>query len=383
MFLVGCGFQSTAMNMIDAGKQSGPDASIDTGTTPPPPDAMIDGQVCFGAGLVKVCLDSPPANPVMYSGASSIDTTTAGNCTKTIPVSGGPELCVIAGTSVTVNGTLTATGSRALVLISATSLSVPGTLDVSSAISVNPRRGAGANSGACANPGNPENDGGGAGGGAGGSFATKGGNGGTGDLNQNGNPPGTASGGNAGNAQNKPTILRGGCRGGDGGTADGQHRGRGGDGGGAVYLIAVTSISITGDVFASGAGGSTDAGGNGAEEGGGGGGTGGMIGLDAPALTISGRVAANGGGGGGGGGTVGGTPGGDGSTTNWNAQAASGGGGGGGGDGARGTTFNATNNIDGASSDGGAGGGGGGIGVVWIDGTVTDGSKISPAPTAH
>jgi hypothetical protein len=352
------------------------------GTTPPP-DAMIDGQVCFGAGLVKVCLDGPPGAPVMYSGASSIDTGIATNCTKTFPNPGGPELCVIAGTSVTVNGTLTATVSRALVLIGATTVSVPGTLDVSSAINVNPRRGAGANAGACANAGNAENDAGGAGGGGGGSFATKGGDGGTGDLNQNGNPPGTARGGNAGNAQPKPAILRGGCRGGDGGTADGQHRGRGGDGGGAVYLIAVTSISITGDVFASGAGGSTDAAANGAEEGGGGGGTGGMIGLDAPALTISGRVAANGGGGGGGGGTVGGTPGGDGSTTNWDTQATNGGGGGGGGDGARGTTFNATNNINGASSDGGAGGGGGGIGVVWIDGTVTDGSKISPAPTAH
>src|SRR6185295_4574833 len=133
-FLVGCGFQSTAMNMIDAGKQPVPDASIDTGGTTPPPDAMIDGQVCFGAGLVKVCLDSPPSNPVSYSGASTIDTSQTASCTKTFPNPGGPELCVIAGTSVTVNGTLTATGSLALVLIGATTVSVPGTLDVSSAI---------------------------------------------------------------------------------------------------------------------------------------------------------------------------------------------------------------------------------------------------------
>jgi hypothetical protein len=164
-FLVGCGFQSTAMNTsIDAGNQ--PDASIDAGTTAGS-DAMIDAQVCFGSGLVKVCLDSAPSNPVSYSGASTIDTSNAAACTKTFANPGGPELCVIAGTSITVNGTLTATGSRALVLIGATTVSVPGTLDVSSAINVNPRRGAAANSGACANPGNPENDAGGAGGGAG------------------------------------------------------------------------------------------------------------------------------------------------------------------------------------------------------------------------
>src|SRR5262249_48833285 len=157
-------------------------------------DAMIDGQVCFGTGLVKLCLDSPPSKTVSYSGASAIDTGNANNCTKTFANPGGPELCVIAGTTVTVNGTLTATGSRALVLISADTLSVPGTLDVSSAINTNARRAAGANNGACGNAGNGDSDSGGAGGGAGGSFATRGGTGGTGDLNNNGNPPGTARG---------------------------------------------------------------------------------------------------------------------------------------------------------------------------------------------
>ena len=353
-----------------------------------PADAMPDGQACFGSGLVKVCLDSAPANAVSYSGMSTIDTSNAANCTKTFANPGGPELCVIAGTTVTVAGTLTATGNRALVLIGATTVSVPGTLDVSSALNTNPRRGAGANTGACQNPSNPDGDTGGAGGGGGGSLATKGGNGGTGDQNNSAPPAGSARGGNAGNAQPAPAILRGGCRGGDAGTADGQHRGRGGDGGGAVYLIAVTSISITGDVFASGAGGSSDPDATGAEEGGGGGGTGGMIGLDAPAILNQGRIAANGGGGGGGGAlNAGGAHGGDGSTINWNTRASKGtraiDPAGDGGDGAPGSAVGQSDNLNGNPSDGGGGGGGGGLGLVWIDGTVTDGSKVSPAPTPH
>src|SRR5262249_29629712 len=142
---------------------------------------------------------------------------------------------------------------------------------------------------------------GGAGGGAGGSLGTRGGDGGTGDTNNNGPPVGTAKGGVAGVVQLPPTMLRGGCPGGDGGTADASHRGPGGNGGGAVYLIAGSAIHIIGDVFASGAGGMSTPGTVSAEEGGGGGGTGGMIGLDAPSIDIPGRVVANGGAGAGGG----------------------------------------------------------------------------------
>jgi hypothetical protein len=386
--LVGCGFQSTTMATTDANQQQTADGSIDAMAVNPP-DAMPDAQVCFGSGLVKVCLDSAPTAPVSYSGMTSLDTSNVANCTRTFPNPGGPELCVVAGTTVTVAGTLTVTGSRALVLIGATTLGVPGTLDVSSTLNTNPRRGAGANTGACQNASAADSDSGGAGGGGGGSFATKGGNGGTGDLNDSGNPRGTARGGNAGNALPAPTFLRGGCRGGDGGAADNQHNhGRGGDSGGAVYLIAATSISITGDVFASGAGGNTDPDATGAEEGGGGGGTGGMIGIDAPVIAISGRVAANGGAGGGGGAlNAGGAHGGDGSTINWNARASKGtramDPAGDGGDGAPGTAVGQIDNLNGTSSDGGGGGGGGGLGVIWIDGTVTDGSKVSPAPTPH
>ena len=146
--LVGCGFQSTPMATMDANQQT-VDASIDTMVVTTPPDAMTDGQVCFGSGLVKVCLDGAPAAAVSYSGVGALDTSNAANCTKTFANPGGPDLCVVAGTTVTVAGTLTVTGNRALVLIGATTVSVPGTLDVSSALNNNPRRGAGANSGAC------------------------------------------------------------------------------------------------------------------------------------------------------------------------------------------------------------------------------------------
>ncbi|HMG51889.1 MAG TPA: hypothetical protein VK601_00380, partial [Kofleriaceae bacterium] len=296
--LAGCGFQASSSGTpVDGNNQVIVDASVDQGggsdATPP-----IDARVCFGAGLVKVCLGAPPSKAVNYAGASnSIDTSNATSCTKLVPQTGGPELCVIAGTTVNVGGTVTVTGSRPLVLIAAETLSVTGTLDGSSTTNTNPRRiGPGANLGTCNPASTPDNSTGGAGGGGGGSLATKGGNGGAGDQNHTGRPN-DAKGGNAGNAQGAPPVLRAGCPGGKGGDADAAHRGgAGGDGGGAIYLIAGISITVSGDVFASGAGGGATNNATGAEQGGGGGGTGGMIGLDAPAIdiTATARVVANG-----------------------------------------------------------------------------------------
>jgi hypothetical protein len=343
-------------------------------------DAMrgsSDAQLCFGSGLVKLCLSSAPSRAVSYAPGTLLDTTGSANCTQTMAQAGGPELCIIAGTTVTIDGTLTAIGSRALVLVAADRLTVSGTLDASSTNSV--RSGAGANQGSCAD------DTGGAGGGGGGGLGTKGGTGGTGDLNNSDPPAGQGRGGVAGAAQQALTVLRGGCRGGDGGAGDMQHRSPGGDGGGAVYLIAGNTIHISGDVFASGGGGGVTPGGLGAEQGGGGGGAGGMIGLDAPSLEILGRVVANGGAGGGGGGNVGGSPGGDGTTTSWNAPATAGTGGGSipGGNGAPGTAIGATSNVDGISNDGGGGGAAGGLGIIVVHGVLSGGTKMSPAPTAH
>ena len=206
-----------------------------------------DGHLCFGTGVVKVCLSSAPDRAVSYPTVTLLDTTGSAGCTRTVTQSGGPELCVIAGTTVTIGSTVTVIGSRPLVLIASDSMTISGTLDLSSTRAG--RLGAGAGLGSCATAGRGADDTGGGGGGGGGGLGTKGGTGGTGDANDNGAPSGQAAGGTASAAQATPSVLRGGCRGGDGGSADMLHRGPGGGGGGAVYLIAGNAIHITGDVF--------------------------------------------------------------------------------------------------------------------------------------
>lgn len=383
MLLTGCGFQATGQNgPVDGSGPGGQDGAVDPDASP----IMIDARTCFGAGLLNVCLAALPSAPLpLADGGSPFDTGVDANCRQIVSQPGGVELCVIAGTTVTVSGNFVAIGTRPLVVIGTDTVSVlgTGTLDVSS--KANPRRaGAGANTGTCTAAGVGKNDAGGGGGGAGGSFGTVGGKGGTGDVNDNGGPAGVAPGGAVGAAPAAPAILRGGCRGGDGG--DGTNTAAtslGGDGGGAVYLIAGNTITIAGNVFASGAGGDTTSGSAGIEQGGGGGGAGGMIGLDAPTITVQGRVVANGGAGGGGGGNSnGGAPGGDGTTTGWNTRAAGGRSDFDAGDGADGTTFNTTTNLDGQGANGGGGGGTGGLGLVWTYGTL-QGTMISPAPTTH
>jgi hypothetical protein len=343
----------------------------------------LDARLCFGGGLINVCLSSAPNKAVSFPAGTLLDTSGTANCTRTMAQAGGPDLCIIAGTTVTIGGTLTVIGSRALVLVATDRTTVSGTLDVSS--TSGGRLGAAANQGDCASSGVGADDTGGAGGGGGAGLGTRGGAGGTGDLNDNGPPAGQGRAGIAGAARGALTVLRGGCRGGDGGAGDMLHRSSGGDGGGAVYLIAGNAIHISGDVFASGAGGGATPGVAGTEQGGGGGGSGGMIGLDAPSLEILGRVVANGGAGSGGGGEFGGSPGGDGTTTNWDTPATGGIGGGSipGGDGAPGTAIGATSNVDGSDNDGGAGGAAGGLGIIVVHGVISDGTKMSPAPTAH
>lgn len=395
-FLAGCGFQGmSSNNAIDAGTQiadaSIPDGSGSADASPPPDAPPPDAQQCFGVGLLKLCLARAPIGDLTLS--TPINTDTAGTCTQVYPQTGSPsnapELCAIAARTITVQGTVTVQGSRALVLIAADTITIPqgATLDASSTTSP-ARLGPGANLGACSRPGTPDGNAGGGGGGAGGSLATKGGDGGLGNRNAQ-KPLNPSKGGTAGGMQPAPTLLRGGCpggKGGDGKTAG--NGGAGGNGGGAVYLIAGTSITVDGDVFASGTGGGAAADATGVEQGGGGGGTGGMIGFDAATVTLNGRVAANGGAGGGGGGlTTGGGTGGDGTTTNWNARATAGAAGTGGtgtiATGAPGTAINMTDKVDGPLADGGGGGGGGGLGVVTVYGRLMGNSTISPGATTH
>lgn len=361
---------------VDASSETDAGQAIDA----PPPDTNL----CFGTGLLMLCLSALPTNPVTM-GVRTLDTSDNASCTHIVAQTNGPELCVIAGTTVSVIGLITAVGSRALVLVATdeVSISAQGAIDASSKIS--PRRtGAAANTGTCSTAGNGENDSDGGGGGAGGSFGTVGGNGGEGISGID------AEGGSTGGVQTSFALLRGGCRGGAGGgrvNGGSGGGGLGGEGGGAVYLIARNTITIDGGVFASGAGGGTNPASVGRDQGGGGGGTGGMIGLDAPMIQLGtdGRVVANGGGGGGGGGSIGssgegGSPGSDGATTDFDSRAAGGVGRLGGGNGGPGAALNATTNQNGTDSSFGGGGGGGGIGVVLVFGAISDTSRISPAP---
>ncbi len=354
-----------------------------------PPDTtdgrMIDnppGSYCVGAGL-DICLPAPPTGDLTLPTTNPLVTDMNNQCTNVVMQTGGPALCVIAGHSITVNADMTATGMRPLVLIATDTITLNNTIDVSS--TVGGATGAGMNSSLCSAATAGSNDNNGAGGGGGGAFGTTGGDGGDGD-----NPNGK---GGKGGKVSSPGPVRGGCQGGNGGDGDMMHKGgAGGNGGGAIVLIAANQIAIGASIYASGAGGVRGTGNNvnfnSACGGGGGGGSGGLIALDAPTITVGGVLAANGGGGGGGGGDNGtGTSGSDGTTGTSFAMAASGGNGGGstafsggnGGSGAGGT--NAA--TGGASSAAGGGGGGGGQGVVWVHSASFQAANVSPAATMH
>jgi len=129
-------------------------------------------------------------------------------------------------------------------------------------------------------------------GGGGGGGRTAGGNGGASNQGASAGLGGTL-------CTEKPTTtpaLRGGAGGGHGGASSSNS---GGGGGGAVALIAMQSITISGNVGAPGGGGQAGDGPTAPNgDGGGGGGGGGAILLEAPSVTITGAITANGGGGG-------------------------------------------------------------------------------------
>src|SRR5262249_17808428 len=141
----------------------------------------------------------------------------------------GPDVCVVAGTSVTV-GAVRAVGTRPLVIIASTTITVTEILDVSSNGGI---AGAGANDAACVLGGAAGNSNNGAGGGAGGSFGGAGASGGN----------GAGAIGGAATAAMNATFVRGGCRGANGGKGTGT-AGAGSAGGGAVYLIAGSQVVI-------------------------------------------------------------------------------------------------------------------------------------------
>jgi hypothetical protein len=350
------------------GDDDAPDAAEPTTDS----NAATDARACFG----PVCLTTIPET-ALDGLAGPLDTTQGASCDPSITA-----YCVVAATDITVppGSTLAVMGSRPLVLIATGKLAIAGTIDASS--HATPQRVAGAGAGAaCSAPAAAPSK---HGGGAGGSF---GGTGGDGAGNSGNDTGGTHAAIAASTAE-----LRAGCRGQDAGTVV-ESFGVGGDGGGAIYLVAGMTLDVTGSIAASGAAGTggrcTPApckNGSGDDaNGGGGGGSGGMIVLDAPAIAIAGSVFADGGGGGEGAshsldGVAGSEP--DGT-----APAAGGTGpadhGGNGGAGTHADASSGTAGQPGSGGDpGGGGGGGGGAGVIVLRGaTPTVTGTISPPIT--
>ena len=332
------------------------DAAIDAR-----PDAIPAG--CYGVGLLIVC----PNNPVTGNTSVSITTTTSLNTANApqcepyhlLNKPTSTEFCVIAAKTVTVGplGRWNITGTKPLVVIATNSMSIEGVIDAAS--HRGGLSGPGADPTACIAGTTPTM----LQGGPGGSFGTVGGDGGGIDVGLL-VPAGPKAGALA--------TLRGGCTGRDG---DGANGGAAGHGGGAVYLIA-NNLLVSGTINASGASGT----GAGLNAGGGGGGSGGMIGLDAPSLTVSGKIFANGGGGGEGGG---GANGGNSGVDAISPTLASDGGAGNasaGGDAGNGA-FMTTAAQDGMNGSASGGGGGGGAGVIKVFPMKMLGGAVSPPPS--
>jgi hypothetical protein len=378
LLVASCGHFKFGNGGVDTG-----DGGVDAAA--PCYETNLLGSVCFKQALTEALDVSDPRSIVTSSMVSD------SRCTEIRERPGLPTLCILAYKTITIGNTLRATGPNPLVLIAAESISISGSIDVSS--QEGGPLGAGARDCSSADtdgppgqPASPAPDGGG--GGAGGSLGSRGGAGGMSGL-------GAIEGGQPALAMD-PTVLVGGCsggRGGEGVPVTGNGGAAGGFGGGAVYLFAGASITVsgTGQINASGAGGSGGSGGSQSCGGGGGGGSGGMIGLEAPSITVTGAVYANGGGGGGGGGpplesdSVIPTPGDSGSRSMGPSLAGKGGAGGNhdGGNGGRGSK----DASDGTPGENGktypqpsGGGGGGGAGVIRVFRTAPGslGGMISP-----
>lgn len=333
--------------------------------------------LCFGKMPFTVCLQTMPTEPLTLAPSINTGDTAATRCTAVggaiVPM-GEIEVCALAGTDVTIMGTMVGVGGpRPLVVIATNKIDVTtADFDITSGELGN---GPNANPTDCTSTGiNGASDSSRGGGGAGGSFGGTGGDGGDGNS-------GGAVGGAAPAAVTAFDKLRGGCPGGTG-AAGGGAIGAAGSGGGAVYLVARSEIHISGMINASGGGGGA---GSASRGGGGGGGSGGMIVLHAPTLTIdpSARIFSHGGGGGGG--ATNGTSGGRGEDGLVFDAAALGGAAGGttataGGAGALGSTPA----VGAANATDGGGGGGGGVGVIRVlSGQTIPATNASPTPIAN
>jgi len=322
---------------------------------------MTDGGMCVGGQRFTYCFSD--AEPPSLSVPTSIDTA---SCPATRTDGDGQTVCVFAARSVTVHST-TAIGKLPLAIVALGDLQILGTVDVSSVDNSDLSfQGAGANPRSCANPTMSSGDTGAAG------ASNQG-------VAGDGGASGTTTGGVASIALLEPSGITGGCQGGiGGGNPVGSGAGNGGFGGGAVDFVAGTSITMSASSAVFAAGGGATGGAMGA--GGGGGGAGGLIGFDAPSITLAGKLAANGGGGGAGGdGLLMGEAGREGSTTMSPIPAAGGGSPIAGGDGAS-TTASAGPGASGGLGSAG-GGGGGSVGWIIVRGSMTSTASTSPQVT--
>jgi hypothetical protein len=331
-------------------------------------DAPNQFPFCYGS-FPRICFQVAPTAPKTFTGAVTvIDTGSTTDCDQ--QNDRRDRYCVVAGNGFTINNAqkLAAHGSKPLVLLSTAMFDVSGDIDVSSSRNGTQSKGPGADPPDCT-AGTPPA---GSSGGYGGSFHGKGGVGSEGNGSEG--PGGTAPEPLAA----FPSMLRGGCPGGNGNTIGTLGEGSGGSGGGAVAIIGM-QIHINGRINASGEGGH---GGSLIKTGGGGGGSGGMLVIDSSMVQLDSRAAiwANGGGGAQGGAIgMGGNNGDESSGPAVGAQPSTGTAlGANGGRGSVGAALTGGTGISDASSGGGGGGGGGGAGFVHVPATA-DLLVVSPA----
>jgi hypothetical protein len=357
MFTAACGDRSghDELRGSGIGIDSGGDASADMGL-----------RLCYGTAPFDICLPTAPSTSLTISSDTIVDTKTSPMCTAV------GDLCVIAGTTISIQATLRATGPNPLVLLASDSITIEtgGSIDVGSHRGTNAEFGAGTGPVECSEGIPPSSGCRLCGGGAGGSFGGLGGTGGKGGNDGNGGAPAAAV---------LSTSFRGGCPGQDS-RGFAVSKGLQGNGGGAVLLIAGGFIEHAGSINAGGEGGT---GGVDSGAGGGGGGSGGMIVLDAPTITGDGLIVANGGGGGEGAEDA--ISGHDGSEPVGVAAAIGGAGGtangGDGGNGSAGAAAGPGATGMNGTSTGGGGGGGGGAGFIMARMGASLGPQVSPAPT--
>lgn len=307
---------------------------------------------------------------VLRNGAATVTVTRAVVSGKAGPI----DVLIVDTLTISSGSILRVTGSTPFGLAARGAVTISGTIDASNG-------GVGARSPTgCvqATGGTPAPHLQGPGGGGGAAFHGAGGAGGVGDANSASKP-----GGAAGIPFSLPLGPIGGCPGGAGADGDPGTAGPRGVGGGAIYLVSATSLTIGGTLHAGGGGGGA---GRGSAGSGGGGGSGGMILLESPTVTVSGSLVANGGGGGGGADNVTGIDGAVGAPGTTNTMRAAGGLGAPPNEGGVGGGGGAGNFLAGLSSpstpDNGGGGGGGGVGYISIIGASTMlGSLISPPLT--